>query len=128
MSTESSRSQLVDGSMNNKSRPSQVLLMNTLAFTVCFAVWTMYGVLITFLVDNKALILDKSQIGLLIGAPNLTGSIMRLPVGILTDRLGGKTTFVGVMLFSAVAIFLTSLANSFGAFLLCGLLFGMSGA
>jgi NNP family nitrate/nitrite transporter-like MFS transporter len=102
--------------------------MNTLAFTVCFAVWTMYGVLITFLVDNKVLLLDKSQVGLLIGIPILTGSIMRLPIGILTDRLGGRTVFLGVMLFSAAAVFMTSFANSFAAFLVGGLLFGMSGA
>lgn len=102
--------------------------MNTLAFTVCFAVWTMYGVLITFLVDNKVLVLDKSQVGLLIGVPILTGSIMRLPIGILTDRLGGRTVFLIVMLFSAAAVFLTSFANNFAGFLLGGLLFGLSGA
>jgi len=102
--------------------------MNTLAFTACFAVWTMYGVLITFLVDNKVLVLDKSQVGLLIGVPILTGSIMRLPIGILTDRLGGRTVFLVVMLFSAAAVFLTSFANDFTGFLLGGLLFGLSGA
>lgn len=102
--------------------------MNTLAFTACFAVWTMYGVLITFLVDSKVLVLDKSQVGLLIGVPILTGSIMRLPIGILTDRLGGRTVFLGVMLFSAVAVFMTSFANSFTTFMIGGLLFGMSGA
>src|SRR6185369_13586500 len=99
--------------MNGKSIGSRILLMNTLAFTVCFAVWTMYGVLITFLMDNRAIVLAKSQVGLLIGTPILTGSIMRLPIGILTHRLGGRTVFLGVMLFSAAAVFLTSIANSF---------------
>ncbi len=102
--------------------------MNTLAFTVCFAVWTMYGVLITFLVDNRTLVLDKAQIGWLIGIPILTGSLMRLPVGLLTDRYGGKPIYIGVMLFSAAALFLTSFANSFAGFLVGGLLFGMSGS
>ena len=113
--------------MSEKTNASRILFMNTLAFTVCFAVWTMYGVLITFLVDNSVLTLDKSQVGLLIGIPILTGSIMRLPIGILTDRLGGRTVFLGVMLFSAGAVFLTSFANSFTTFLIGGLLFGMSG-
>lgn len=111
----------------NNAKATRVLVMNTLAFTACFAVWTMYGVLITFLVDNRVLTLDKSQVGLLIGIPILTGSIMRLPIGILTDRLGGRTVFLGVMLFSAAAVFMTSFANSFTAFLVGGLLFGMSG-
>lgn len=114
--------------MSSKANPNRTLLMNTLAFTACFAVWTMYGVLITFLVDNKVLALDKSQVGLVIGVPILTGSIMRLPIGILSDRLGGRTVFLGVMLFSAVAVFMTSFANDFSTFLISGLLFGLSGA
>ncbi|MCC6403971.1 MAG: NarK/NasA family nitrate transporter [Fimbriimonadaceae bacterium] len=113
--------------MGGSASPNRTLLMNIIAFTSCFAVWTMYGVLITYLVDNKVLVLDKSQVGLLIGVPILTGSIMRLPIGILTDRLGGRTVFLAVMLFSAAAVLLTSFANSFATFLLGGLLFGMSG-
>lgn len=74
------------------------------------------------------LVLDKSQVGLLIGVPILTGSIMRLPIGILADRLGGRTVFLIVMLFSAAAVFLTSFASSFIGFLLGGLMFGLSGA
>ena len=114
--------------MSGKVSPTRTLVMNTVAFTACFAVWTMYGVLITFLVDSKVLVLDKSQVGLLIGVPILTGSIMRLPIGILTDRLGGRTVFLIVMLFSAAAVFMTSFANSFASFLLGGLMFGLSGA
>lgn len=102
--------------------------MNTLAFTVCFAVWTMYGVLITFLVDNRFLVIDKAQVGWLIGIPVLTGSIMRLPVGLLSDRIGGKPVYIGVMLFAAISLFVTSQVSTFAGFLICGLLFGMSGA
>ena len=67
-----------------------VLTMNTLAFTVCFAVWTMNGVLVTFLVDQGVFSWDKAQIGWLIGIPVLTGSVMRLPIGELTDKYGGR--------------------------------------
>jgi len=102
--------------------------MNTLAFTVCFAVWTMYGVLITFLVDTRYLVIDKAQIGWLIGIPILTGSVMRLPVGLLSDRIGGKPVYIGVMLFAAISLFITSQVSTFAGFMICGLLFGMSGA
>jgi NNP family nitrate/nitrite transporter-like MFS transporter len=107
---------------------NRILIINTLAFTVCFAAWTMYGVLITFLVDNRYLAIDKAQIGWLIGVPILTGSVMRLPVGLLTDRYGGKPVYIGVMLFAAISLFITSQVNSFGGFMVGGLLFGMSGA
>lgn len=102
--------------------------MNTLAFTVCFAVWTMYGVLITFLVDNRYLMIDKAQIGWLIGIPILTGSVMRLPVGLLTDRYGGKPVYLSVMVFAALSLFVTSQVSTFVGFMMAGLLFGMSGA
>lgn len=105
-----------------------MLTLNTLAFTICFAVWTMYGVLITFLVDNKELLIDKAQIGWLIGIPILTGSVLRLPLGILTDKIGGKPVFLGSMIFAAASLFLTSFASGFTMFLICGLLFGIAGA
>lgn len=114
--------------MSDKSSANRVLFMNTLAFAICFAAWTLYGVLVTFLVDHRVLLLDKGQIGWLIGAPILTGSIMRLPVGILADKYGGKPIYIAVMLISAVAMFLTSFASGFTGFLLGGLGFGLSGA
>gem|GEM_PF-6050783 len=114
--------------MSERATANRVLLMNTLAFTVCFAVWTLYGVLITFLVDNRYLVIDKGQIGWLIGIPVLTGSVMRLPVGLLTDRYGGKPVYLAVMVFSALSLFVTSQATSFAGFMVGGLLFGMSGA
>jgi MFS transporter, NNP family, nitrate/nitrite transporter len=114
--------------MSDRSPANRILFLNTLAFAVCFAAWTLYGVLITYLVDHQVLVLDKAQIGWLIGVPILTGSVMRLPMGILADRFGGKSVYVSVMVISAVAMFLTSFANSFIGFLLGGLAFGLSGA
>lgn len=116
------------GAMSDRSTSHRVLFMNTLAFTVCFAVWTMYGVLITFLVDNRYLLIDKGQIGWLIGIPVLTGSVMRLPVGLLTDRYGGKPVYLAVMVFSALSLLVTSQVSTFGGFMIAGLLFGVSGA
>jgi MFS transporter, NNP family, nitrate/nitrite transporter len=106
---------------------NRILGMNTLAFTVCFAVWTMYGVLVAFLTDHRILELDKGQMGLLIGIPILTGSLLRLPVGILSDRYGGKPVFIGVLLASALGAYVTSHASSFLELALGGLAFGLSG-
>jgi NNP family nitrate/nitrite transporter-like MFS transporter len=57
----------------------RMLFFNTLAFTICFAVWTFNGVMITFLVDNGIFNFSAVQIGWLLGIPILTGSIFRLP-------------------------------------------------
>jgi NNP family nitrate/nitrite transporter-like MFS transporter len=101
--------------------------MNTLGFTVCFAVWMMYGVLITFLVANRVYAFDKAQMGWLLGTPVLTGSIFRLPVGVLTDKYGGRFVYIGVMLVSAVGAFVVSFADSFAGFVAAGLVFGLAG-
>ena len=76
--------------MSENAKAVSVLTVNTFSFIVCFACWMLYGVLITFLVDNSLFNFDKAQLGWLIGTPVLTGSIVRLPVGILTDRYGGR--------------------------------------
>lgn len=114
--------------MSDQKAGGRILLLNTLAFTVCFAVWTMYGVLVTFLVDHQALVIDKAQVGWLIGTPILTGSLLRLPLGLMTDRYGGKPVFLVSLLFSAAALVVTSFASGFAMLMVCGLLFGVAGA
>lgn len=114
--------------MWNRALANRMLLLNTLAFTVCFAVWTMYGVLGAFLVDKQIIPLSKEQLGWLLGTPVLTGSIMRLPVGLLTDRYGGKSVYIVVMLLATAGVASVSLASTFTHLVLSGLLFGMSGA
>jgi NNP family nitrate/nitrite transporter-like MFS transporter len=114
--------------MTDERKAWVVLGMNTLAFGICFACWMLYGVLITFLVDNGIFKWNAAEMGWLIGIPVLTGSIMRLPVGVLTDRYGGRGVFAILMLISAVSIFMVSYCDSFMQFLIAGLCFGLSGA
>lgn len=109
-------------------RATSVLVMNTVAFAVCFACWMLYGVLITFLVDNNVFKFDAAQIGWLIGIPVLTGSLLRLPVGLLTDKYGGRPVYAILMIISAIAMFMVGFCNSFIEFLIAGLCFGLSGA
>ena len=114
--------------MTDGRRAWTVLAANSAAFAACFAVWVLYGVLITFFVDNRLYAFDKTQIGLLMGIPILTGSLLRLPVGILTERFGGRAVYAGVILLTAASLLGTSVADSFLAFALSGLGFGVSGA
>jgi NNP family nitrate/nitrite transporter-like MFS transporter len=114
--------------MKEDRRAIIVLTMNTIAFTVCFAVWMMNGVLITFLVDNSVFRWTSSEMGWLIGIPVLTGSIVRLPVGILTDKYGGRIVYSLLMLVAAVATYLLSYADSYWEFIAASLGFGISGA
>lgn len=114
--------------MSERSQAYTVLTMNTLAFTVCFAVWMMNGVLITFLVTQGTYAFTEAEMGFLIGTPVLTGSILRLPAGILTDTYGGRRVFAVLMLLTAAACFFVSFADSFWSFIVGGLGFGLAGA
>lgn len=114
--------------MAEKGKAYKVLTMNTLAFTICFAVWMVNGVLVTYLVDRGVFHWDKAEIGLLIGIPVLTGAVMRLPVGILTDKYGGRIVFTLVMIVSAIPMYFLSIATEFWHFVVASLGFGLSGA
>ncbi len=114
--------------MSENKGAIRVLILNTLAFTVCFACWMTNGVLITFLIENGMFSWSQSQIGWLIGIPVLTGAITRLPVGILTDKYGGRIVYTVLMLVAAVPMYLLSEASTYGHFVAASLGFGLTGA
>jgi len=105
----------------------KILFLNTLAFTVCFAAWMFNGVLVTFLVDNQVFNWGPVKIGWLFGIPVLTGSLFRLPAGMLTDKFGGKPVYGTLLILCAIPMYLLSKADSFTWFALCSFGFGMAG-
>lgn len=107
---------------------NRILLLNTFAFMVCFAAWMINGVLVTFLVNNGVFNWSPIQIGWLLGVPVLVGSIFRLPVGMLTDKFGGKWVMAVILFFCAIPMYFLSQANSFTSFLLLSFGFGLAGA
>ncbi len=107
-----------------------ILGMNTFAFTVCFAAWMMNGVLITFLVDNGVPFTrgwGPEAMGWLIGIPVLTGALFRLPLGLATDKWGGRIVYGLLLIFSAVPMYLVGYCNSYWQFFFAGLGFGFTG-
>lgn len=103
-----------------------VLLVSTLAFTICFAVWMMFGVI--GIPIRQQLGLNNTQFGLLTSTPVLLGALMRLPLGIWTDRFGGRVVFTVLLATAALPVFLVSYAVAFWQFLAIGLLLGVVGA
>ncbi|MEO6947949.1 MAG: nitrate/nitrite transporter [Nitrobacter sp.] len=103
-----------------------VLLISTLAFTVCFAVWMMFGVI--GIPIRAELGLGSTQFGLLTATPVLTGAIFRLPLGIWTDRFGGRIIMLLLLICCAVPLWLSSYATALWQFLLLGLALGLVGA
>jgi len=106
----------------------RMLVMNTLAFTIAFAAWLSNGVLITFLISNGVLNWSAVQMGTVIGIPVLTGALFRLPMGILTDKFGGRPIFTINLLIAALGMVLMSRAETYTDFIIASLLFGTVGA
>ena len=102
-----------------------VLTMNTLSFTVCFAVWVMFSII--GIPIKTGLQLSDTQFGLLAATPILTGSLIRLPLGMWTDTYGGRIVFALLMLSTIVPIWLISTATEYWHFLVLGLFVGVAG-
>src|SRR5262245_41151263 len=109
-----------------KLRSLVVLAVTTWAFVVCFAVWLMFGV--TGIPISRELNLNGIQFGLLTSTPVLTGALFRLPLGIWTDRFGGRIVMFFLLVVCAAPLWLSSYANQFWQFLLLGLALGVVGA
>lgn len=105
----------------------RVLFLNTLAFTICFAAWTMNGVLVTYLTDNGIYNWSVVETGWLLGIPILSGSLMRLPLGLLTDKFGGQKVFTFLLLLCSIPFFLLYYVDSYWLYFLLSALFGMVG-
>ncbi|RTL93008.1 MAG: NarK/NasA family nitrate transporter [Hyphomicrobiales bacterium] len=103
-----------------------VLFATTWAFTICFAVWMMFGV--TGIPIRAQLGLNSIEFGLLTATPVLTGALFRLPLGIWTDRLGGRRLMLALLLGCAVPVWISAYATALWQFLFLGLALGLVGA
>jgi len=122
LSMPSSSSQ---NSTNLNGKALSVLIVSTLAFTVCFMVWMMFGVI--GIPIKKALNLNATEFGLLTATPVLTGSLIRVPLGIWTDRYGGRIVMTILMAITVPAIYLMAYATAYWHFLTIGLFVGLAG-
>jgi len=109
------------------TRPDQyrALGLSTLAFTVCFAVWTIFSILGVKIKQDLGL--NETEFGLLVATPVLTGSISRIFLGIWTEQFGGRLVFTVLMLITAGCVYLLSFANTYELFLLAALGVGLAG-
>jgi len=108
-----------------KGDQKRALTTSTLAFTVCFAVWTIFSIIgIKIKAD---LGLNDTQFGILVATPVLTGSLSRFILGIWTDQYGGRLVYTIQMLATAVAAYLLTMVDTYGMFLVAALGVGLAG-
>ncbi len=102
------------------------LVLATISFALSFAAWGLVGGLASTFTALYGL--SASQTALLVAVPVLLGSLARLPMGMLTDRFGGRLVFTALLAFSGLAAFVVSLTGSYGALLVAAFLIGMAGS
>ena len=102
-----------------------VVVASILAFTVCFMIWMMFAVI--GIPIKESLHLSETQFGVLVATPVLTGSLIRLPLGVWTDKFGGRIVFFILMLSTVIPIYMISRCTEFWQFLVAGLFVGVAG-
>jgi NNP family nitrate/nitrite transporter-like MFS transporter len=112
-------------SLDQGKASSRVLFLSTTAFTLLFAVWLMFGVLGVSI--KSELHLDKVHFAWLTAIAVLSGSLLRLPFGLLADRIGGKRVFTALLLFTAVPCAAVSFVHSYQSLMILAFLFGIAG-
>ncbi|WP_269931733.1 MFS transporter [Aminobacter sp. HY435] len=115
----------LQGAPCQDNAPARALAISTLAFTVCFAVWTIFSIIGVRI--KQELGLSETQLGLLIGTPILTGSLVRIVLGVWTDRFGGRLVYTATMLAAAIATFLLAFAQTYTQMLIAALGVGLAG-
>lgn len=103
----------------------RVLALSTTAFTLLFAVWLMLGVLAVPL--KKELGLSTVQFTWLTSIAVLSGSLLRLPFGVWTDKLGGRVMMTLSLLLTALPCYAMSRVSTYGEAMVTALLYGVAG-
>ena len=113
------------GSQVSKGDQNRALVLSTIAFTACFAVWTIFSIIGVAI--KKELSLTEFEFGLLVATPILTGSLTRLFLGVWTERFGGRLVFSAQMILAGMATWALTWASSYTTYLIAALGIGLAG-
>ncbi|HEY6333907.1 MAG TPA: MFS transporter [Blastocatellia bacterium] len=103
------------------------LIASFLHFDLSFMLWVLLGALGVYIA--KDLGLSPAQKGFLVALPILSGSLMRVPLGLLSDRFGAKRVGVAMLVFLFVPLTIGwRTSDSLPAILAAGLMIGVAGA
>jgi len=110
--------------MQEHSSPRLQLALGTGAFAFCFAVFGTMSAMMPIL--SKQMHLTPVQKSIAVALPVLLGSLGRIPLGMLTDRFGGRLIFSVVMVLSIIPAFLMGTVSDYHHLLLYGFFIGIA--
>ncbi|MGH9822883.1 MAG: nitrate/nitrite transporter [Blastocatellia bacterium] len=103
------------------------LIASFLHFDLSFMLWVLLGALGVYIARDLGL--SPAQKGLMVALPILSGSLMRVPLGLLSDRLGAKRVGVVMLAFLFLPLAIGWRASDgLSAVLATGLMLGVAGA
>jgi NNP family nitrate/nitrite transporter-like MFS transporter len=115
--------------MNERAHSGNATMLGlaTLAFFLCFYAWSLLGPLGPDLQDHLGI--SDLQLSVMVAVPVILGSLMRVPMGILTDRYGGRRVFVALMAWTVLPLIALALwHSSFAIVIALGFLLGFAGS
>jgi NNP family nitrate/nitrite transporter-like MFS transporter len=120
------RSPVIAGGVSARSSATRNLVLATIAFALCFTAWSLIAPFAKSF--KKELGLSYTEALLLTAVPVILGSLLRIPLGYLTDRRGGRLVFTALLASSAVPAILFGYAHGYWALIGVGFLLGIAGA
>ena len=105
---------------------TRVLFISSLAFTLGFAVWGMFSALAPFLI--KWYDFSATQVLILAAMEPFFAAAVSIPLGIWTDKYGGRLVFTLLLLALSIPLYLGTYAHGYYPLLLLGTLLGLGGA
>ncbi len=85
-----------------KGSPNTGLVGATLGFFVGFAAVALFGPTVKNL--QTVMGFSATMLGFLVAAPNLTGSLLRIPFGAWVDKVGGKKPMIVLLILSIIGM------------------------
>lgn len=104
----------------------RALFWATLTFAANFSVWTLYAVLALHI--QTQLNLSALQLGVLLSSPILSGAVLRIPLGVMSEYISARALWILIMWLQIPPLLLLPWVNSFAGFVCLGLWIGVSGA
>ena len=105
---------------------ARVLCISTVAFAIGFAIWGMFSALAPFLIEWYHF--TSTQVLILAAMEPLFAAAISIPLGIWTDKYGGRTVFTLLLLCLSVVLLFGTFAENYYSFLFLGMMLGLGGA
>lgn len=112
--------------MGERDGATRQVVLATIAFAVSFSAWGFLAPIAPDIQDELGL--SNTETSIMISIPVVLGALLRIPLGLITDRVGGRLVFGMMLFYSAAAAVLVGFATSYAALLGAGFLLGAAGA